>query len=422
MEHGEPLPDRQQQQPAPEAFDRRGGRRLALSHHTMGDGIDRQADRDGQHQSQERAEGTHERMLADDLLEKTTTHPASRRPAMRSRRRSRATGAEPLLSGSTTPQGVYSSMSRVVLPRRRALAAAGGALAAPFVASGIARAAADWPNRPVRYIVVFPAGGPTDTLSRIVCHELSEMTGQQFIVENRSGSGGNLGTDAVAKAAPDGYTIGLYTIASQSIAPTLYAKLPFDVEKDFTAVAMLWSVPNMLMTRLELPAKTVPELIELARANPGKYSFASSGAGTTPHITGELFKQLAKVNLLHVPYKGSAPAYQDLLANQVDMMFDNIPGPLGLMRGGKVRALAVTSKERHPAVPEIPTMAEFLPGFEITSWGGICGPAGLPPDVVEKLSALSKKALDTPAVKEAFDKQGATAFWMSPVDTGAYRV
>ena len=274
----------------------------------------------------------------------------------------------------------------------------------------------------MRYINTFPPGGPTDTLSRIVCHQLSEFTGQQFIVDNKAGSGGNVGTDAIAKSAPDGYTIGLYTIASQSIAPTLYGKLPFDVEKDFTAVAMLWSVTNMLMTRLDLPAKTVPELIELVRASPGKYSFASSGAGTTPHITGELFKQMAKVNLLHVPYKGSAPAYQDLLANQVDMMFDNIPGPLGLMRGGKVRALAVTSAKRHPAVPDIPTMAEYLPGFEITSWGGICGPAGMPPAMVEKLSALSNQALDTPAVKEAFDKQGATAFWMNPADTAAYRV
>ena len=288
--------------------------------------------------------------------------------------------------------------------------------------SGSARAADDWPNKPVRYINVFPPGGPTDTLSRIVCHQLAELTGQQFIVDNKAGSGGNVGTDAIAKSAPDGYTIGLYTIASQSIAPTLYGKLPFDVEKDFTPIAMLWSVCNMLMVRLELPAKTVPELIELVRASPGKYSFASSGAGTTPHIAGELFKQMAKVNLLHVPYKGSAPAYQDLLANQVDMMFDNIPGPLGLMRGGKVRGLAVTSLQRHPAAPDIPTMAEFLPGFEITSWGGICGPAGMPPAVVEKLSALAKKALDSNAVKEAFDKQGATPFWMSPADTAAYRV
>src|SRR4051812_19103876 len=213
---------------------------------------------------------------------------------------------------------------RVPLSRRRALVLA----AAPFVASGIARAADDWPNKPVRYINVFPPGGPTDTLSRIVCAELAELTGQQFIVENKAGSGGNVGTDAIAKAAPDGYTIGLYTIASQAIAPTLYAKLQFNVEKDFTAIAMMWAVPNLLMVRLDLPAKTVSELIKLCTDNPGKYSFASSGSGTSPHLSGEIFKQMAKLDILHVPYKGSAPAYQDLLANQVDMMFDNIPGPL----------------------------------------------------------------------------------------------
>jgi tripartite-type tricarboxylate transporter receptor subunit TctC len=274
----------------------------------------------------------------------------------------------------------------------------------------------------VRYVNVFPPGGPTDTLSRIVCNELAELTGQQFIVENKAGSGGNIGTDVIAKSAPDGYTIGLYTVASQSIAPTLYAKLSFDVEKDFTPIAMLWSVCNMLMVRLDLPVKTVADLVALAKASPGKYSFASSGAGTTPHITGEMFKALAGVNLLHVPYKGSAPAYQDLLANQVDMMWDNIPGPLNLMRGGKVRGVAVTSKERHPAVPDIPTMGETLPGFEITSWGGICGPAGLPPAMVEKCAELARKALDSPRVKKAFEQQGATAFWMNPKDTGAYRV
>ena len=184
---------------------------------------------------------------------------------------------------------------------------------------------------------------------------------------------------------------------------------------------MLWSVPNLLMVRLDLPVKTVPELIALAKAQPGKLSFASSGAGTTPHITGEMFKQMTGVNLLHVPYKGSAPAYQDLLANQVDMMWDNIPGPLGLMRGGKVRGVAVTSKERHPAAPEIPTMAETLAGFEITSWGGLCGPAGLPPAMVERCAALAQKALESPKVKAAFAQQGATAFWMSPKDTAAYR-
>jgi tripartite-type tricarboxylate transporter receptor subunit TctC len=312
-------------------------------------------------------------------------------------------------------------MTRVVLPRRRALALSAGALAVPSLSAGVARAVDDWPNKPVRYINVFPAGGPTDTLSRIVCHELSELTGQQFIVDNKAGSGGNVGADAIAKSPPDGYTIGLYTIASHAIAPTLYAKLPFDAGKDFQGIAMLWSVPNMLMTRLDLPAKTVPELIELTRVNPGKYSFASSGAGTSPQISGELFKQLAKAQLLHVPYKGSAPAHQDLLAGQVDMMWDNIPGPLGLMRGGKVRGLAVTSKERHPAVPDLPTMAEFLPGFEITSWGGICAPAGAPPAMAEKCSALAKKALESAAVKKAFEQQGATAIWMNPADTMAYR-
>ena len=313
-------------------------------------------------------------------------------------------------------------MTKWTLPRRRALALSTTALATPMLASGIARANTDWPNRPVKYIVVFPAGGPTDTLSRIVCQQLSEFTGQQFIIENKAGSGGNVGTDAIAKSTPDGYTIGLYTIASQAIAPTLYAKLPFDPSKDFTGIAMLWSVPNLLMTRLDLQAKTIPELIALARANPGKLSFASSGAGTSPHLSGELFKQLAQVNILHVPYKGSAPAHQDLLAGQVDMMFDNIPGPLALMRAGKVRGLGVTSAKRHPSVPDLPTLGEFLPGFDITSWGGICGPAGLPPAMVEKLSALCRRALETDAVKKAFDQQGATATWMSPPDTAAFRL
>ena len=241
----------------------------------------------------------------------------------------------------------------MILPRRRALILSGGALAAPMIASGVARAADDWPNKPVKYIVVFPAGGPTDTLSRIVCRELEKLTNQQFIIENKSGSGGVVGAEAIARSAPDGYTIGLYTIAAHAIAPTLYTKLPFDAGKDFTGIAILWEVPNMLMTRLDFPANTVPELIALLKANPGKYSFASSGAGTSPQITGELFKSMAGVNILHVPYRGSAPAHQDILAGQVDMMFDNIPGPLGLMKGGKVKAFAVTSKERHPAAPDI---------------------------------------------------------------------
>jgi tripartite-type tricarboxylate transporter receptor subunit TctC len=312
-------------------------------------------------------------------------------------------------------------MNKFVLPRRRALVLAGGAVAAPMIASGVARADTDWPNRPVKYINSFPAGGPTDVLSRIACQKLTELTGQQFIVDNRGGSGGNVGADAIAKSAPDGYTIGLMSVSSHAIAPTLYAKLPFDAAKDFTPVSMLWSLPNMLVVRLGLEARTVPELIAFARANPGKLSFASSGSGTTVHLSGEVFKYLAKIDLLHVPYRGSAPAMQDLLAGQVDMIFDNIPGAVAQMRAGKVRALGVTSLQRSPVVPEIPAMAEFVPGFDVNSWGGICGPAGLPPAMVEKLSALTHKALKSEDLKKGYLGQGATPLWMSPDDTAAYR-
>ena len=307
------------------------------------------------------------------------------------------------------------------LSRRRTLVLAGGALATPMLATGIARAADDWPTKPVRYINSFPAGGPTDILSRVACQKLSELTGQQFIVDNKGGSGGNVGAEAIAHAAPDGYTIGLYSVASHAIAPTLYAKLPFDPAKDFTAVTMLWSLPNLLIVRPGIPAKTVPELIKLARANPGKYSFASSGSGTTVHLAGELFKFMAKIDLLHVPYRGSAPATQDLLAGQVDMIFDNIPGSLAQIRADKAVGLAVTSLQRSPAAPEIPAMAEFLPGYEVNSWGGICGPAGLPPAMVERLSELTQKALESDDLKKSYLKQGATPLWMSPADAAAYR-
>jgi tripartite-type tricarboxylate transporter receptor subunit TctC len=310
---------------------------------------------------------------------------------------------------------------KFTLKRRRVVALSGTALAAPMLASGLARAASDWPNKTVRYVVPFPAGGPTDTLSRIVCAELSQMTGQTFVIENKSGNGGVLGADFVAKAAPDGYTIGLYTIAAHSIAPTLFVKMPFDAEKDVTGIATLWEVPNFLMTRLDFPANTLQEVIDVCKKSPGKFSFASSGAGTSPHITGELFKQMAGVDILHVPYRGSAPAHQDILAGQCDMMFDNIPGPLGLMRGGKVKGIAVTSAQRHPSVPDKPTVSELLPGFEITSWGGFCGPAGMPKDMVEKANGLLKKALESPKVKEAFEKQGATSKWLNVADTAQYR-
>ncbi len=312
-------------------------------------------------------------------------------------------------------------MKKFVLPRRRALLLSGGALASPMIASGIARAADDWPNKPVRYINLFPAGGPTDVLSRIACQKLTELTGQQFIVDNKGGSGGNVGAEAIKTAAPDGYTVGLMSVASHAIATTLYSKLPFNADKDFTPVSMLWSLPNLLIVRKSLGPKTVSELIALAREKPGKLSYASSGAGTTVHLSGALFCAMAKVDILHVPYRGSAPATQDLLADQVDMIFDNIPGSLAQMAGGKVNGLAVTGLQRSPMAPEVPAMTEFLPGYDINSWGGICGPAGLPPAMVEKLNALARQALDSDEVKKAYLKNGATPLWMNVLDTVAYR-
>ena len=305
--------------------------------------------------------------------------------------------------------------------KRRMLLAA--ALAAPTVAApAILRAqGATWPDKTVRFICPFAPGGGTDTVSRLICDQLTKLLGQQFIVENKGGAGGNIGTTELARATPDGYTLGLISVASHTLNPMLYSKLPYNPDKDIVGVSRVATLANLLGVTPSLPANNVAELIALCKASPGKYSFASSGAGTSPHLTGEMFKQMAGVNLLHVPYKGSAPAHQDILAGQVDMMFDNIPGPLGLMKGGKVKGIAVTSKARHPAVPDKPTIAEFLPGFEISSWGGICGPANLPPAMVEKLSALTKKALDTPAVKTAFEQQGATNMWMTPQDTAAYR-
>jgi tripartite-type tricarboxylate transporter receptor subunit TctC len=305
--------------------------------------------------------------------------------------------------------------------RRRALILSGGALAAPMVASSVARAADAWPNKPVRYINLFPAGGPTDVLSRIACQKLTELSGQQFVVENKGGSGGNVGAEAIKNATPDGYTIGLMSVSSHAIATSLYAKLPFNADKDFTPVTMLWSLPNLLIVRKSLGPKTVPELIAMAKEKPGKLSYASSGAGTTVHLSGALFTAMAKVDILHVPYRGSAPATQDLLADQVDMIFDNIPGSLAQMAGGKVNGLAVTSLERSPMAPEVPAMTEFLPGYDINSWGGICGPAGMPQPIVDRLNAMAKEALDSDDVKKAYLKNGATPFWKSVAATIAYR-
>ncbi len=308
--------------------------------------------------------------------------------------------------------------SRVYFLQRRHVL---GGLTATVAAPAIVSAQGTYPNRTVRYINPFPAGGATDTLSRLLCAKMGELTGQQWVVENRSGSGGNVGMEALAQSAPDGYTLGLGGIASHAIAPTLYAKLPFNARTDFTFITTMWQLPNMLVTNLNVPAKTVPELIELLRKNPGKYSYGSAGAGTTLHLSGELFKLLAKVDMLHVPYRGGAPAMQDLLAGQIHMIFDNIPGALAQFRPGKVNGLAVTSAQRSPVVPDMPTIAEALPGFDINSWTTLTGPAKLPAEILARLSEVSKRALESDDIKTKFQELAATAIWRSPADTLAYR-
>ena len=298
--------------------------------------------------------------------------------------------------------------------RRAAL----GLLAVPALAQAQPQA---WPTSSIRFIGLFPPGGGTDILSRIWCLKMSEMTGHQFVVENRSGSGGNVGTEAIARAAPDGMTIGLASVAPLSIGPTLYGRLPFNPAQDFSLVSGLWQLPNLLVVNNDVPARSVPELIALLKANPGRYAYASSGSGTTVHLSGEMFKSMAGVDMLHVPYRGAAPAHVDLQAGRVHMIFDNIPQGLALAREGRLRALAVTGATRSPQAPEIPAMAEFLPGFEITSWGGVLGPAGIPRPIVDRINALTKQALESEDLARRFRENGATPWWTTPEDLASFR-
>jgi tripartite-type tricarboxylate transporter receptor subunit TctC len=301
--------------------------------------------------------------------------------------------------------------------RRHVLLGGAAALAVPRLA-----AAQDaWPSRPVRYINPYAAGGPTDTLSRLLCQKMSEISGQQFVVENRTGSGGLVGNQAIAQSPADGYTLGLGGIATHAIAPTLYARMPFDAHRDFTFVSGMWQLPNLLVVNLDVPARSVPELIAHLKANPGRLSYGSAGSGTTLHISGELFKTMAGVDMTHVPYRGSAAAYPDILAGRVHMIFDNIPGALAQARAGRLRALGVTSAQRSPVVPDTPSIAETLPGFDMSSWTCLCGPAGIAPATVARISALARRALEDEGLKSGYLEHGATAWWTTPEQTADFR-
>jgi len=277
-----------------------------------------------------------------------------------------------------------------------------------------------WPSKPIKWVVPFAPGGTTDILARTVGEKLAVALGQPVIIENKPGAGGGVGAEFTAKSAPDGYTIMGGTISTHAINASLYKSLPYDPVKDFVAITLIARVPNMLVINPSVPAKDVKELIALLKANPGKYSFASSGNGTSQHLSGELFKSMSGTDMQHIPYKGSPPALQDVVGGQVAMTFDNITTALPLAKAGKLRALAVTTAKRSSVAPEVPTLAESgLPGFEVGSWQGVFAPAGTPPEIVKRLNAEIVKALNMPDVREKLSGLGAEIVADSPEEFSA---
>jgi tripartite-type tricarboxylate transporter receptor subunit TctC len=305
---------------------------------------------------------------------------------------------------------------------RRQLSLATLALAA--AAPGAAWAQAAWPAKPIRFVVPFAAAGTTDILARALAPELQKALGQPVVVDNKPGAGGNTAAAEVAKTPPDGYTMLMGTVGTHAINPALYPKLPFDPVKDFTPVTLVAGVPNVLVLNAAFAQKhginNVADFIRVAKANPGKFNMASSGNGTSIHLSGELFKSMAGVFMVHFPYRGSGPALIDLMGGSMDLMFDNLPSALPHIRSGKLKALAVTSARRSDAIPELPTIEEVggptLKGYEASSWFGLLVPAGTPADIVNRLQAESAKALASPALKERLQAQGAIPSGMSSAD------
>ena len=299
------------------------------------------------------------------------------------------------------------------LPRRQFLRLAGAATAfsaVPYVAR-----AQSYPNRPIRLIAPFPPGGSIDLTSRLIGHWLSERLGQQVVVENRSGAGGNLGSEQALQSPPDGYTLLLCSVAN-SISTTLYTKLNYNFLTDITPVAAISRAPNVMVVHPSVPANTVPEFIAYAKANPGKINMSSSGLGTSIHMSGELFKVMTGVNMQHVPYRGSAPMLTDLLAGQVQVAFDNLQPSMPHIKAGKLRGLGVTTATKSEAVPELPTVAQFVPGYEASTWNGVCAPKNTPADVVERLNKEINAGLADPTIKARLGDMGAWALPGSPAD------
>jgi tripartite-type tricarboxylate transporter receptor subunit TctC len=298
------------------------------------------------------------------------------------------------------------------LPRLAAALLSCAALALPLAAP-----AADYPTRPVKWIVPYPPAGTTDVLARIVAQWLTEKMGQPFVVENKPGAGNNIGVEAVVNAPPDGYTMLLVNPAN-GINATLYKNLNFNFIRDIAPVAGLIRTPNVMEVTPSLPVKTVKEFIDYCKANPGKVNMASSGSGTSVHLSGELFKSMTGCEMLHVPYKGAGPALTDLMGGTVHVLFDNLPSSIGHIKAGKLRALAVTSEGREPSLPGVPTVAETVPGYEATAWFGIGMPQGTPRDVIDKINAEINRMLADPKMLARLAELGGKPIGGTPEDFG----
>ncbi|HFL5746981.1 TPA: Bug family tripartite tricarboxylate transporter substrate binding protein [Stenotrophomonas maltophilia] len=281
--------------------------------------------------------------------------------------------------------------------------------------------AQNFPTKPITIIVPFSAGGTTDILARIVGQGLTTELGQSVVVDNKPGAGGNIGGSLAAKAAADGYTLFMGTVGTHAINQSLYKKMPFDPVKDFAPLSRVATVPNLLVAHPSQPFKTVKEMIAYAKANPGKITYGSPGSGASPHVSGELFKSMTGTDLLHIPYKGSAPAMTDLLGGQTSVMFDNMPSAIQHVRSGKLRPIAVTTAKRSPELPDVPTIAEAgVPGYEATSWFGMFAPAGTPKPVLDKLHAALIKVLNQADVKKKIAEQGGDVVAETPEQFAAF--
>ena len=301
--------------------------------------------------------------------------------------------------------------------RRRCLAVLAACAAGLSLGTIRAASALDYPTRSVRWIVGYPPGGATDIIARLVGHRLSEKLGQQFVIENKPGAGNNIGTELVVNAPPDGYTVLLVNPAN-AINASLYAKLSFNFLRDIAPVAGIARVPNVMVVNPNVPAKTVAEFIAYAKANPGKINMASSGNGTSIHLSGELFKAMTGVEMQHVPYRGSAPAITDLLSGQVQVMFDNMPSSISHIKAGSLRPLAVTTAERAPELPDVPTVGETVKGYEASAWFGLGAPKGTPQEIVDKLNQAVNEILAEPEMKKRLGELGGEPIVVSPKGFG----